>query len=122
MRFIESKAFVVHRASLSPKELDAWCAHDDHFYVDCKSDADRPRSSEEFEQLSLKSFHTCDACVALRQEQLAERQGLVDVHPPLRGLELFAGAGGLSTGFDESGYVKTMWAVELGASACLTYE
>lgn len=114
--------FVVHRSSLSDDELENWCAQDDHFYVNCKAESDKPRSSDEFELISRKSFRACHECVELRKEQLVEQQELMRNHSPLRGLELFAGAGGLSTGFDESGYVKTMWAVELGASACLTYE
>lgn len=122
VRYIEGKAFVVHRAALSAAGLEEWCAHDDHFFVDSMAAVDKPRSSDELQPLSRKSFRTCTECVELRKEHLAARQELRDTHEPLRGLELFAGAGGLSTGFDEGGYVKTMWAVELGASACLTYE
>ncbi|KAI0039551.1 S-adenosyl-L-methionine-dependent methyltransferase [Auriscalpium vulgare] len=39
----------------------------------------------------------------------------------MRGLELFSGAGGLSTGFELSGYIDTKWAVEFSPSCCLSY-
>jgi hypothetical protein len=33
-----------------------------------------------------------------------------------------AGAGGLGTGLDQSGFVETRWAVEFSPSAALTYQ
>ena len=111
----------MHRNALSPTELDEWTSYDDHFYVDCKADSHRPHSSSAFEKLSERSFKKCAECIEARWDYVKEQKTLMESHKPLRGLELFAGAGGLSTGFDESGFVKTLWAVELGSSASLTY-
>lgn len=122
VRSIEGKAYIVHRNSLSSAELDEWTSYDDHFYVDCKAESSKPRSSDDFETLSQRSFKHCTECVDARWNYMREQKRLMETHKPLRGLELFAGAGGLSTGFDESGFVKTLWAVELGASASLTYK
>jgi DNA (cytosine-5)-methyltransferase 1 len=121
VRYIDGKAFVVHRGSLMPEELDEWASHDDHFFVDCKAESDHPKSSEMFEWLSLGSFKTCPECIERRKEELEERQRLMEAHEPLRGLELFAGAGGLSTGIDMSGFFRTLYAVEMSGSASLTY-
>ncbi|KAJ2725504.1 hypothetical protein GGI07_001260 [Coemansia sp. Benny D115] len=40
---------------------------------------------------------------------------------PLRALDLFSGCGGLTQGMDQSGIVKTMWAVEFMESAAITF-
>ncbi|KAJ2880862.1 hypothetical protein FB639_002739 [Coemansia asiatica] len=40
---------------------------------------------------------------------------------PLRALDLFSGCGGLTQGMDQSGIVKTMWAVEFMESAGITF-
>lgn len=122
VRFVDGKAFVIHRDSLSPSELEAWCASDDHFYVEAQAREDVHVSLDDLRPLSTRSFTTCNDCVRERRKAVKEQARLKEAHEPLRGLELFAGAGGLSTGFDESGFVKTLWAVELGASACLTYQ
>lgn len=119
--FIEGKAFVVHTDSMKPKALDDWCTHDDHFHTHDQAKTNRPLSSTDFSTLRATSFKKCKACFNARVAQLEEEHERMESHEPLRGLELFAGAGGLSTGFDQSGFVKTKWAVEMGASACLTY-
>jgi hypothetical protein len=38
----------------------------------------------------------------------------------LRGLDMFAGAGGLSSGFDKSGITTTLWAVEFSEAGCVS--
>lgn len=121
VRWIDGKPFVMHGSSLTSEDLDEWASHDDHFYVDCHAESSRPRSSEEFERLSRKSFKTCSECIEKRREELEQRKRAMEAHEPLRGLELFAGAGGLSTGMDMSGFFKTKFAVEMSGSACLTY-
>lgn len=121
VRYIEGKVFVVHRDEMTPEELDDWCSYDDHFYVDCKVSTDKPRSSDLFEKLSKKSFKNCLDCVEHRRKELEERERLMESHEPLRGIELFAGAGGLSTGIEMSGFFKTRFAVEMCGSAVLTY-
>lgn len=120
--FVEGKAFVVHTNSMKPKALDDWCTHDDHFHTHDQATTNRPMSSAEFSTLRTASFKKCEKCFNARVEQLKEEHKRMESHEPLRGLELFAGAGGLSTGLDQSGFVKTKWAVEMGASACLTYK
>lgn len=41
--------------------------------------------------------------------------------PPLKGLDIFSGAGGLSLGLESTGLVQTKWAVEYDPSSALTF-
>ncbi|KAK0196767.1 S-adenosyl-L-methionine-dependent methyltransferase [Armillaria mellea] len=55
------------------------------------------------------------------EQELRDARRLRDRNSPLRGLELFSGAGGLGTGMMFSGFVETKWAVEFSPSAAQTY-
>ncbi|THH12028.1 hypothetical protein EW145_g289 [Phellinidium pouzarii] len=57
----------------------------------------------------------CETCSAAR-EAWAEAKEFV-VKDRLKALDIFSGAGGLSTGMELSGFVKTCWAVELSRGA-----
>ena len=119
---IEGKVFVVHKSSLSEKGLEAWLAQSfDHLYVDMQAEQMKP-PLEDLMSLPPRSFKQCKQCYEERTKEMGERQKLHHSRKPLRGLELFAGAGGLSTGFDQSGFVKTEWAVEMEPSAVLSYK
>jgi hypothetical protein len=100
-------------------ECAAWCSLPDH-YVVCDLDL---KHSPGF-QTHLDSL-------------IAEKR-LLQFHEPLRGLELFAGklilqitcnmifrrkigAGGFGTGLAQSGYIKTLWAIEWDEPAATTY-
>ncbi|THU75354.1 S-adenosyl-L-methionine-dependent methyltransferase, partial [Dendrothele bispora CBS 962.96] len=56
------------------------------------------------------------------ERSIYQRQEALAKHGPLRGLELFSGAGGLGTGFDMSRYVETKWAVEFDGAAAKSYQ
>ncbi|PSR77616.1 hypothetical protein PHLCEN_2v7806 [Hermanssonia centrifuga] len=118
---IEGKLYVVHSASLSERKLEKWVSHDDHFYVDLQSKSSRPKQVDFLEDLPLKTFKRCEECYGARRELLEIQKTLEAQHEPLRGLELFSGAGGLSAGLDQSGFVKTKWAVEWTTSAAMSY-
>lgn len=118
---IEGKAYVVHPHHLSNQELQEWLSQDDHFYVDMCSESARPYSLDDLEALPPHGFKPCKTCHQARLESLHSDQDLHLTHQPLNGLELFAGAGGLSTGFDYSGFIQTKWAVEMDANAALSY-
>jgi DNA (cytosine-5)-methyltransferase 1 len=77
---------------------------------------------DELEKLPLRSLKPCKECSQARAEEMKKHKTIHQSRKPLRGLELFAGAGGLSTGFDQSGFVKTVWAVEMEPSAVLSYQ
>ncbi|KDQ19575.1 hypothetical protein BOTBODRAFT_143057 [Botryobasidium botryosum FD-172 SS1] len=40
----------------------------------------------------------------------------------LRALDLYSGAGGLSQGLEESGFIKSLWAVEISPAACASFQ
>lgn len=42
-------------------------------------------------------------------------------HQPLLGIEIFSGVGGLSTGLDDSGFVKTRFAIENNSIAAQNF-
>lgn len=107
---------------MTANELEEWLAQSsDHFYVDKMTETAKP-PLEALSRLPRRSFKTCKECYEERVEKMKEQRRLHKSRKPLRGLELFAGAGGLSTGFDQSGFVKTEWAVEMEPSAVLSYK
>jgi len=87
-----------------------------------------------------EDFECCVACTEDRLKSLRVAEELMRRHEPLRGLELFsgmfirpgittlyvtycsAGAGGLGTGMDMSGFVETKYAVEFSPGAASTYQ
>ncbi|KAJ8455520.1 hypothetical protein ONZ45_g18926 [Pleurotus djamor] len=63
----------------------------------------------------------CHWCMEADAAMVRKRSELLLRHGPLIGLELFAGAEGLGTGMDLSGWVKTQYVVELGKAAAESY-
>lgn len=118
---IEGKAFAVHPQALSSQQLEEWLSYNDHFYVDQCCNSSRPSCIEDLNPLSHRGSTSSKPCYQARQQLLQENKRLLLSHQPLNGLELFAGAGGLSAGFDQSGNIETKWAVEMDANAALSY-
>ncbi|KAJ7578378.1 S-adenosyl-L-methionine-dependent methyltransferase [Mycena floridula] len=85
-------------------EIEEWIRDEDHYF------------------LSDPKFKTCRKCIEERTETVHQRRIQKAAHQPLQGLELFAGAGGLSTGMDQSGFVHTAWAVEFFEAAAQTFQ
>lgn len=123
VHLIDGKAYVTHPSHL-PDSLDLqdWVKLDDHFYVDLFTDSSDPESLDELSSLPPRVFKTCTECTKEHQACLEEDMSLLKKHGPLRGLELFAGAGGLSTGFNSTGFVQTKWAVEYIPIIASTYK
>ncbi|KAF5387544.1 hypothetical protein D9757_006543 [Collybiopsis confluens] len=94
--------FYAARYARTSENLERWIKEDDHFYVD---------------KSTPLSF--CSQCLNVHKKWLEK---LKNIGPPLRGLELFSGAGGLGSGLDASGYVKTVAAVEWDKNAAETYQ
>ncbi|EJF66181.1 S-adenosyl-L-methionine-dependent methyltransferase [Dichomitus squalens LYAD-421 SS1] len=117
MKAVEGKAFVA--CPSSPWQREQWVKADDHFYCDLFAKSLTPQSLEILQPTAL--VH-CNRCYAAVLEEATEEELLLKTSSKLRGLELFAGAGGLSTGLDLSGFVETRWAVELSESACKTFQ
>ncbi|KXN86923.1 DNA (cytosine-5)-methyltransferase 1A, partial [Leucoagaricus sp. SymC.cos] len=97
-------------------KIDEWIQYNDHFYLNQKGDMHGLFHIDEDE------LDVCGECMTTRLDELARNKQLLKQRGPLRGLELFSGAGGLGTGVDMSGYVKTKWAVEYFAAAAKTYK
>ncbi|KAJ3542763.1 hypothetical protein NM688_g5941 [Phlebia brevispora] len=93
---IEGKAFALPvNSKLLKMPLDQWLSYEDHFY---------------FKTASLASPLKHSASKPCLQ------------HSKLQGLELFAGAGGLSAGLEQAGFVQTRWAVEWMPSPASTFK
>ena len=122
LNLIDGKAYVVHPDALPTGfKLEDWLEHVDHYYTDLFCDSSEPESLEELLPLSLIIFKTCTECMEEQCASIEEQTSLLESHGPLRGLELFAGAGGLSTGIDSTGFVQTKWAVEYIPTIAHTY-
>ena len=135
---IDGKCYVQYLTDAD--SIDEWVRHDDHYFVNQKGDSVSTTSTEDLELLASEDFKSCLACYENRLEQLENSSKLLERHGPLRGLELYsglifnyfmktsvltcnlAGAGGLGTGLDQSGFVETRWAIEFSPSAALTYQ
>ncbi|KAF8261693.1 S-adenosyl-L-methionine-dependent methyltransferase [Lactarius quietus] len=123
MENIVSKCFVQH--PLAIQDLDSWLCHEDHFYVQDYSD-NPPflgiKDSNELRVMDLPSHSYCMECYNKHMESISEQRLFVQSHHPIQALELFSGAGGLSIGLEDTGFVKTKWAVECAPSAARTFQ
>ncbi|KAK0441911.1 S-adenosyl-L-methionine-dependent methyltransferase [Armillaria borealis] len=97
---LQGVCFVKHLVDQAA--IRSWIKHDDHFYLNQVEDSE-------------------GGLIPLSTNQLRDVRRLRDRNSPLRGLELFSGAGGLGTGMMFSGFVETKWAVEFSPSAAQTY-
>ncbi|KAF8891199.1 hypothetical protein BD779DRAFT_1513769 [Infundibulicybe gibba] len=116
---IDGKCYV--RYLNDPQEIGEWVEHDDHFYVNEKVEHD-DSNSPRLKPLQRSVFKTCASCEAEHAGDLVRTNDSRNRHGPLRGLELFSGAGGLGSGMDLSGVVETKYAVEFSPSAASTYQ
>ncbi|KAI0647432.1 S-adenosyl-L-methionine-dependent methyltransferase [Trametes meyenii] len=120
LKCISGKAYVV--CSSSAQEVEAFVQHDDHFYCDLWSEVLSPLSLDDLEVLESPGFEQCHLCCSWAVKVENEKKHLMKTYGPLKGLELFAGAGGLSTGLEMSSCIQTKWAVEFSPSAAKTYQ
>ncbi|KAI0362522.1 S-adenosyl-L-methionine-dependent methyltransferase [Trametes cingulata] len=117
---VSGKAFVA--CPPSPREVEVFIQQDDHFYCDLQADTLSVKSLDDLDRLSEPSISQCEVCCTAAAEAALDRERLLQTSSPLKGLELFAGAGGLSTGLEMSGCIQTQWAVELDPSAARSYK
>ncbi|KAL6300510.1 S-adenosyl-L-methionine-dependent methyltransferase [Sparassis latifolia] len=114
---IDGKAYVL---ASSQNNLEEWLSQDDTFFVDRFAETVDVNCLDDLHEVP-GCLHQCKICLKQRRSEVKEQNRLLERWGPLRGLELFAGAGGLSTGLELSGFVETKWAVEFSPSAALTY-
>ncbi|KAI0636601.1 S-adenosyl-L-methionine-dependent methyltransferase [Trametes polyzona] len=114
------KAFIT--CSASPLQVESFTALPDHFYCDLQSESLKPEGVQNLKELNPRRLPECGICSFSMAETILSKECLLDVYGPLRGLELFAGAGGLSTGLEMSGAVQTRWAVEFSPCAAKTFQ
>ncbi|KAF9246401.1 hypothetical protein BU15DRAFT_70495 [Melanogaster broomeanus] len=117
---LQGICYVVHKRDTAA--IDEWVKHDDHYYVNQQASSPNVESLNDLENWPKNEYRCCKKCRGERQELLEQQNRLLERHGPLRGLELFSGAGGLGTGFNLSGFVETRWAIEFSPSAARTYQ
>ncbi|KAI0780552.1 S-adenosyl-L-methionine-dependent methyltransferase [Trametes elegans] len=116
---ISGKAYVT--CPLSPRKKEELLKLDDHYYCDLLSTSLNLPSLDDLEPFAGSELIQCNTCSDAAIVTALERERLLGLFGQLRGLELFAGAGGLSTGLEMSGCVLTKWAIEFSPSAAKTY-
>ncbi|CAL1705539.1 unnamed protein product [Somion occarium] len=116
---IEGKAFVYHPDFIPSKLQDSWLQHPDHFICNLHAPSLKIKTIQDLDAIDLPKCKSCLNSHLLSQE---EQTTLLSQNGTIRCLELFAGAGGLSTGLEMSGFVETKWAVEVNPSAALSYQ
>ncbi|KAF4603394.1 hypothetical protein EYR38_003807 [Pleurotus pulmonarius] len=99
-----------------PHEIDGTC------FIRCITDRDEIETNgRTLLPVPANSSHTCKACFKDRMDTISKADLVRLRNQALCGLELFAGAGGLGTGMDMSGWVETKYAVEFSPAAASTY-
>ncbi|KAF8643762.1 hypothetical protein AX16_008781 [Volvariella volvacea WC 439] len=99
-------------------EIEEWVKESDHFYLN-----EELRGQDRILcRMNEDHFYNCKRCMRVEEKRLEQVERYKRYNQPLRGLELFSGAGGLGTGLDLSGFVKTRYAVEFSPSAAATYQ
>ncbi|KAH9026772.1 S-adenosyl-L-methionine-dependent methyltransferase [Lactarius pseudohatsudake] len=119
---IVGKCYVQHPSAI--QDLGLWLCHEDHFYVqDCsvKPPFIKVEDCNDLRVMDLASHSYCVDCYEKHMEGISEQKLFVQSHQPLQALELFSGAGGLSIGLEDSGFVETRWAIEYAPSAARTF-
>ncbi|EMD38163.1 hypothetical protein CERSUDRAFT_122915 [Gelatoporia subvermispora B] len=117
---IEGKVYV--KPCRTKSELDEWLQADDHYYVDLWAQSPRVTSLKALMNLDYTCTRSCPQCLHAHDSERAEAKRFLNQRGPLRALDLFSGAGGLSTGLNCSDSVNTKWAVEFSPSAALSYQ
>ncbi|KAI0318825.1 hypothetical protein OF83DRAFT_1291445 [Amylostereum chailletii] len=115
---IAGKCYAQHSKSIP--DLQQWLCEYDHFHIEDKAKLLKIKTSCDVEALHPTELEICHDCLHQRQSDLRKQDTMLSETQPLQGLELFAGAGGLSTGFDLSGHVDTQWLVEFSPACALT--
>ncbi|KAJ7510195.1 S-adenosyl-L-methionine-dependent methyltransferase [Mycena galericulata] len=99
------------------KEIETWVdSHPDQFYTNMKKTKDGA-----MEIVPKEYFNSCDNCYKQHCDELEDAKRLVRREGRVPVLEVFAGAGGLSQGLDQSGFFTTAWAVERSVPAAETF-
>ena len=136
---ITGKCYIQHLSAIS--NLEAWLCHENHFYVQDQSTKPsfiKIRSCDELQKLHPSSYSYCERCYQDHIKVLEKQDLLCKRNKPLQALEIFSGssfipclkidfqhvsgAGGLSIGLEDSGFVKTKWAIEYAPSAARTFQ
>ncbi|TFK42486.1 S-adenosyl-L-methionine-dependent methyltransferase [Crucibulum laeve] len=111
---LDGVCFVRHLTDFN--EIESWVKNEDHFYLNQVGTIKQLCTIEEDE------FPICEVCDKEHARKIEHQEMLRLRNAPLRGLELFCGAGGLGTGMGLSGFVETKYAVEMDAYAAATYK
>ncbi|KZV85537.1 S-adenosyl-L-methionine-dependent methyltransferase [Exidia glandulosa HHB12029] len=94
---------------------------DDEFWLNTHTTTFPASSTEHFEVIPPTELRECRKCRAEHEQRKTERARFEKQggNRPLRGIDLFAGCGGMGTAFKAAG-IDPDWAVERNASAALT--
>jgi BAH domain/C-5 cytosine-specific DNA methylase len=121
---IDGKCHVRHRQHID--DLDKYKDDKDCFWVADEVPPDMDPRGEirqrdlmplSPKELKYSAFNDNHLAVERKRVEDFQRKG-----GKLRGLDIFAGAGGLSKGLSLSGSVDTRWAIERDQAACQTYK
>ncbi|KAH0558938.1 hypothetical protein GP486_004436 [Trichoglossum hirsutum] len=118
---LEGKCIVRHIDDID--NLDAFKDLADTFYIaDKLSSQIRNREEHlisELDRLDRKDILFSNATEFEFNEEQERLSAFMSGARKLRGMDIFAGAGGLTIGLDQAGAVKTEWAIEFSSAAAL---
>jgi BAH domain/C-5 cytosine-specific DNA methylase len=119
--YLEGRCTVRHRDHIS--NFDTFKDREDTFHVtyELSSDVGRSPSRSDLIKMDVCRFDYSESAHAdLRTEM--RLQSFCKGAKKLRGMDIFAGAGGLSIGLDKAGAVETKWAIEFSSAAARAFK
>lgn len=117
---IEGKCFVLHKGYI--RDLNIWKNQEDTFWYDSGTDMESGITMEALRNINKEDIRIYKESI-LEKEKRVNLLGDFERHgEKLRGMDIFAGAGGLTIGLDKGGAVKTRWAIEFATSPAMSFK
>lgn len=117
---IEGKCFVLHKDHIG--DLGTWKDQEDTFWYDSGVGVGKSATMEALRSIDSKGIKICEETLL----EKAKKGGIFEYFKyhgkKLRGMDVFAGAGGLSIGLEKGGAIKTCWAIEFAASPAMSFK
>jgi hypothetical protein len=117
---VDGKCYVRHKKDI--ENMEQWKDENDRWWMNeqVSNDVDPEGGIRQPDLSPLPSLNYAEQTERYLANQANRRDNFLRNFEKLRGLDMFAGCGGLSNGIHQSGVAKTCWAVEFSEAGCVT--